>query len=577
MKISQLACLLGFVIRLSNAANVTFTNPILPGFNPDPSCTFVKEWDNTFFCTTSSFLTFPSIPLFASKDLVHWKHASYAISRGDQLPELYRNSALQTEGTWASTLRYRDGTFYLITSYVSWHDGWGPIILLFTTTDPYDDAAWSGPVRFENPEKEIDPDLFWDDDGKFYMSVARGIFIHQVDISTGKVLETFTVWNGTDDRNPEGPHIYNKDGYYYLGIGEGGTETNHSAVIARSTSISGPYEGYERNPMLTAKNTDAFFQTVGHTDFFQDAEGNWWCVALATRSGPAWEIYPMGRETVLSPMTWDEGGWPIIDPIQGTMSGPLPPKNTDLPGDGFWAHEGDEEDFRPGTQIPKQFLFWRPPKESLFNISPTGHPNSLQVSPSRVNLTADSQFEPREEGMGYISRKQSSSVFQFTVDLEFDPKDADEEAGATVFLTQYQHIDVSVVNTRSCSTGELEKKFRFRPEALGKPGVEVPPTRTITVPQAWAEKHIRFTITLDESQTYNFTVAPVDKPDDEIWMGSANADIVSGGSGPFHGTLLGVFATSNGGTGKTAAYFSRWRYHPLKQEIESGVFLPIKE
>ncbi|CAH0018944.1 unnamed protein product [Clonostachys rhizophaga] len=222
MNISQLVCLLGFVIRLSNAANTTFTNPILPAFNPDPSCTFVKEWDNTFFC----------IP----RHLVHWKHASYAISRGDQLPELYRNSALQTEGTWASTLRYRDGTFYLITSYVYWHEGWGPIILLLTTTDPYDDAAWSGPVRFENPEKEIDPDLFWDDDGKFYMSVARGIFIRQC-------LETFIVWNGTGDRNPEGPHIYNKDGYYYLGIGEGGTETNHSGVISRSTSISGPYEG----------------------------------------------------------------------------------------------------------------------------------------------------------------------------------------------------------------------------------------------------------------------------------------------------------------------------------------------
>ncbi|CAH0018943.1 unnamed protein product [Clonostachys rhizophaga] len=314
--------------------------------------------------------------------------------------------------------------------------------------------------------------------------------------------------------------------------------------------------------MLTANNTDAFFQT--------DAAGNWWCVALATRSGPAWEMYPMGRETVLSPMTWDEGGWSIIDPIQGTMSGPLPPNNTDLPGDGFWAHEGDEEAFHPETQIPRQFLFWRPPKESLLKCL-------RPVSPSRVNLTADSQFEPLEEGMGFISRKQSSSVFQFTVDLEFDPKDADKDAGATVFLTQYQHIDVSVLNTRSSSTRELEQKFRFRPEALGKPGIEVLPTRTITVPQAWVGKHIRFTITLDECQAYNFTVALVDKPDDKIWMGSANADIVSGGSGPFHGTLLGVFAASNGGTGKTAAYFSRWRYHPLKQEVESGVFLPVQE
>lgn len=112
----------------AGSSNKTFHNPILPGWNSDPSCTFVKEWENTFFCTVSSFLAFPGVPVYASKDLVNWRLASNGLTRPEQLPELSRNSQ-QNEGIWASTIRYHEGTFYLITSYVSWYEGWGPIIL----------------------------------------------------------------------------------------------------------------------------------------------------------------------------------------------------------------------------------------------------------------------------------------------------------------------------------------------------------------------------------------------------------------------------------------------------------------
>lgn len=292
------------------SANKTFHNPILPGWNSDPSCTFVKELDNTFFCTVSSFLAFPGVPVYASKDLVNWKLASNALTRPEQLPELSRNSQ-QNEGIWASTIRYHEGTLYLITSYVSWYEGWGPKILLFTTTDPYDDASWTGPLHVENPANDIDPDLFWDN-GKVYMSVAAGIYVSEIDLSTGTATEPSRVWNGTGDRNPEGPHFYHKDSYFLM-IGEGGTETNHSVTIARSEDFKGPFVGAPQNPILTAKNTDRYFQTVGHADLFQDASGNWWGVALATRSGPDWEIYPMGRETVLFAVNWEEDEWPVLD------------------------------------------------------------------------------------------------------------------------------------------------------------------------------------------------------------------------------------------------------------------------
>ncbi|KAI5464430.1 glycosyl hydrolase [Mariannaea sp. PMI_226] len=513
--------------------NQTYTNPILPGWNSDPSCTFVKELDSTFFCTTSSFLAFPGVPVYASKDLVNWKHASNALTRPEQLPELYFNGT-QSEGIWASTLRYHKGTFYLITAYVTFSP-WGPKILLFRTTDPYNDSAWEGPLRVENPGNDIDPDLFWDDDGKTYMSVAAGIYVSEVDIRTGAATEPFKVWNGTGERNPEGPHFYRKDGYYYLLLGEGGTETNHSATIARSKSLHGPYEGYSGNPILTAKNTDAYFQTVGHADLFQDASGNWWAAALSTRSGPDWEIYPMGRETVLVPMRWEKGEWPVLDRVSGRMSGPLPKTNRNVPGNGHWVDEPDRVSFLPGSSLPKHFAFWRPPKTSLFAVSPRGHPNTLRISPSRVNLTADASFDTKKDGLGFIFRRQSSTIFDFSVDVSFDPKVADEEAGITIFLTQFQHIDLSIVNIASKKGKQVTPTLRFRVEVSGKPGEPAPATKEVALPASWLGRPIRLFTRATSDIKYSLSAALASHPEDEKVLGYASASIVSGGSGPFTG------------------------------------------
>lgn len=492
------------------------------------------------------------------------------------------------EGIWASTIRYRDGTFYLITSYIQWND-WAPKILLFTTKNPFEDD-WSDPVIIENPANDIDPDIFWDDDGKIYMAVAAGIWISEIDIETGTATKPFRVWNGTGDRNPEGPHLYKKDGYYYLLIGEGGTELNHTATIARSKDIRGPYEGYAENPFLTNKNTDEYFQTVGHADFFQDAAGEWWAVALATRSGPEWEVYPMGRETVLVPMTWKKGEWPVIDQVRGKQSGPLPPTNKRVKGNGPFADEGDKLDFGVGSSLPKQLLFWRPPKQSLFAISPPGHPNTLRISPSRVNLTADAVYKPAEDGLGFIARKQTATTFDYSVDLSFQPTQADEEAGVTVFLTQMQHIDLSIVNLGT--NGSLAPHLRWRVEAVGKPNYTAPEAHTVPLPKSWRNQPVRLSIEATKDSKYVFSAAPVSKPKDAVNMGIASADIVSGGSGPFTGksscyccsisvsddsdagTIIGAFATSNNGTGTTPAYFSRWRYDPKKQAIAADKFVP---
>lgn len=517
---------------LARQENHTYTNPIISGWNPDPSCVAV---DGTFFCTTSSFSAFPGLPVYASKDLINWKLASNALNRPEQVPQLAEYTGNDAEGLWASTLRERGGIFYLITSWVPL-DNWQPEILLFQTTDPFDDASWSDPLPIENPANDIDPDLFWDADGTLYMSVAGGIWISELNIETGVVSEPFRSWNGTGGRNPEGPHIYFRDSFYYLLIGEGGTEENHTATLARSENVGGPYESHPGNPVLTNRDTPEYFQTVGHADFFQDLEGNWWGVALATRSGPEWEIYPMGRETVLFPVTWEEGEWPILAPIRGTMAGPLPAENLDIPGDGHWITEPDIVDFEPDSVLPRHFFFWRQPRLSDFTISPEEQPNSLRIKPSFTSLSAPPGFIPQEEGLGFIARKQSATIFNFTVDVTFDPTVVGEEAGVTVFLTHQQHIDLGIVNlATNTSCNATVPHFRFRIEGRGKGGVPVPEPVILPVPRQWRGEPIQLSLLGVSDTEYAFGAAPASRPDEYVQIGAGSTLFVSGGSGPFSG------------------------------------------
>ncbi|KAL4956763.1 glycosyl hydrolase [Aspergillus filifer] len=513
--------------------NSTYTNPILSGWHSDPSCTFVPEADNTFFCTTSSFLTIPGIPIYASKDLINWKLASHVVTRLDQVPQIANStSQTQQDGLWASTLRYRDGKFHLLTSYVSMYPDFTPKGLLFTTEDIYSDKAWSEPLRFDIGD--IDPDIFWDDDG---------------------------------------PHIYKKDGWYYLCIGEGGTELGHQQVIARSKNVAGPFEGYSGNPILTNTNTTEYFQTVGHADLFQDGVGNWWGVALATRSGPDWRVYPMGRETVLFPVTWEKNGWPVLEPVRGEMTGwKLPQPSRDIPGDGAFVNAPDQIDFAPRTSIPRHFLFWRFPKEDAFAVSPPERPWSLRLLPSRHNITGRGiTGETSEEtAITLIMRIQSHTYFTYSVDVSFAPAEEGEETGVTIFLTQTQHIDLGIVLLPS--SGKLAPHLRFQTtlfDDLDQPAtqnVTTPETVVQALPSRSTEIKARLRIQAVNDTHYVMSASLPDFEDFEFSR-EAEAVLVSGGTGRFTGVLLGAYATSNGGDGSTPSYISRWRYEGHGQNI----------
>jgi beta-xylosidase len=562
---------------LSLIQNSTYTNPILPGWHSDPSCIFVADEHNSFFCATSSFLTFPGMPIYTSKDLVHWRLASHVFSRESQVPQI-GNTTVQNGGLWATTIEYHEGKFYAIVSYTPEV----PFVVtgyVFTTSDPYN-SAWSDPLVF--PLIDIDPNLYWDDDGTTYMQFS-GIHQQTIDLETGVLGPASIIWTGFTMYIPEGPRMFKKDGYYYLMIAEGGTELGHHEAIARSTAIWGPYEGYSGNPILTATNTTQYFQTVGHAALFQDPTGNWWGTALGTRSGPAWTNYPMGRETVLFPVTWNDGDWPVLQPVRGQMDGwPLPPQTRAVEGIGPFVEDPDIVDFPPGTTIPAHFLHWRFPPKDAFTVSPEGHPNTLQLRPSKSNLTSSEPMATTER-LSLIMRVQTDTLFSFSVDVVlFKPKLQEEEVGVTAFLTQTQHLDLGIVllpssNDSLTGNATLAPHLRFRvtnvPALAGNFNGTVS-TVIKLVPEDWLNAPIRLQIDAANETHYSLSAASSKENLQSEQMGIAPATILSGGDGEFTGTLVGVYATSNGGSGTTESYVSRWRYQGEGQGINYGTFVP---
>ena len=297
-----------------------YKNPIIPGFNPDPSICRVGE---DFYLVTSTFEFFPGVPIYHSKNLVNWELINHCLTRDSQLP---LEGAVVSKGIYAPTIRYYNGTFFMTTTNVS---KGGHFIV--HTKDIY--KEWSEPAYVD--QGGIDPSLFWDDDGRCYF-VSNGldendrvsIYLCELDPFTGeKYTKTTLISYGCGGRYPEAPHIYKKNGYYYLMLAEGGTEYGHMETMQRSKNIYGPYEKCPHNPILTHRDTPGPIQATGHADIVQDQNGNWWLVCLAIRPIKNVQLHNLGRESFLSPLVWDKDGWPVVGnngTIAFEMEGPLP-------------------------------------------------------------------------------------------------------------------------------------------------------------------------------------------------------------------------------------------------------------
>ncbi|KAI0048585.1 glycoside hydrolase family 43 protein [Auriscalpium vulgare] len=562
----------------------TYSNPVIPGFSPDPSCT---RRNGTFFCVNSSFNAFPGVPVYASRDLQHFKQIGNVISRVEQVPGLATTNGT-TSGIWAATIRENDGTFYVTTTLVfdnkdqldltRWQN------MLFTTKNPFAKEAWSDPIPFYFPG--YDTSLFWDDDGKVWVQGSHAWHVYpqiqqyQIDLATGLSLsgDPQAMWNGTGGLAPEGPHVYKKDGWYYLLLAEGGTGVGHMATMARASAITGPYEPFEHNPVLTNANTTLYWQTVGHTDIFTDTAGNYWAVALSTRNGTA--NFPMGRETILTPVVWS-GDWPVFNGavpghIYPQMSGPLPVPKSAVAGEslawelastsGLLAGADEYQNFEPGSTFPLHYLFLRLPDTSKYAISPPGHPFTLALKGSALNLTGTDR---RTGNPTFVGRRQTQVKFYASVDLSFTPTQDGEEAGLTIFLTQAQHFDVGVVALSGASAraqgypeaqgDAVETYIRLRTVTTSSSlqGAVDPISKPAILPLAQDDQQrLSLRVEAPNETSYEFSYAQQGSNQWHV-IGSGDATEVSGG---FVGTIVGMFASGNGADSATVAYFSNFVY-----------------
>ncbi|KAF2135253.1 glycoside hydrolase family 43 protein, partial [Aplosporella prunicola CBS 121167] len=551
----------------------SYTNPILPGFHPDPSCVYVEELDQTFFCATSTFTMFPGIPIHASKDLVNWKLASNVLNRREQVPS-FASAPTGQDGIFAPTLRYYNGTFYLITTNVaiSTYADFTMDNIIFTSTDPYDSAAWSVPTKFDFVG--YDPSLFWDDDGTAYltgagaMTTGTAMALATIDTTTGALGSISYPYNGTGIGTAEGPHLYKKDGWYYILVAEGGTEALHRGSIARSRNVTGPYTNYPDNPLISvADRNSSYIQSVGHADMFHDADGNWWAVALAMRSGPTLKNYPMGRETVLIPLRWAEGEFPVLagsSGVQGSMRGPLPRAQSKiLRGEGAYHDAPDAVGFAPGTALPKHFLHIRYPAPEAYTISAPGHDGALQLSLSPRNLSSPlASHANLSKEITFVGRRQVDSLFAYSVDLSFAPSASGEEAGVAVYLDEKRHIDLGILRS-----GNGTAQLRLRSVSSNNVTVPADVVMPLSAAAFGLDKIARLEIRAANATHYTFSAgmvgADVDADVAMAVVGMADASLVSSG---YTGATLGVYATSNGVVGATSkAYVSRWRYKGMGQ------------
>ncbi|KAI5277026.1 hypothetical protein E4T47_00039 [Aureobasidium subglaciale] len=563
------------------SGNETRVNPVLPGWHSDPSCVSVADLHDQIFCTSSTFMLTPGLPVYASADLVNFKLVSHAMSRESQVPD-FLQSIPQSDGIWAATIRYHKKVFYIITVYK--HNISGKSTgLIFNTTDIYDSASWSDPIRYD--AEYIDPDLFWDTDGTPYVTSA-GLNLQRVDLTTAELSTPINIYNGTAGGDfLEGPHMYKKDGFYYILAAEGGSGVNHTVIIARSKTITGPYESYVNNPVLTNRRTNEYFQSIGHADLFQDNKGNWWSAMLSWRSGPAALTYPMGREMSLTPVTWPKNGWPTFSPVRGVQSTWSLPCNRNIMGNNSFVDDPDAYSFAPNSSIPAHFGYWRWPDSSSFKISPAGHPNTLELSPSNGSIHTGAtnciaRFDIRRFTL--IMRRQTDTLFRYSVDLDFKPQAKDEEAGVTAFLNQVQNINLGVVMLpnnaadNSSTNSTLAPHLRFIVTAGGSlDKSQAPATNIVPVPQTWLKDSIRLMVKAENSTHYSLSAASVATPWEAVLMGQAPGSLLSGGMGDFTGTLVGAYATTNGrgDNATTKAYISNWRYQGLGQEIDHEVFV----
>jgi len=528
-------------------------NPILPGFNPDPSICRVGE---DYYIATSTFEWYPGVQIHHSRDLVNWRLVKRPLDRASQL-DMRGNP--DSCGIWAPCLSYADGLFWLVYTDVKRYDGNFKDAHNYIVTAPSIEGPWSDPVYVNS--SGFDPSLFHDDDGRKWflnmlwnhrsesvggnpMSPAfAGILLQEYDPKARRLIgEAKNIFAGSPLGLVEGPHLYKRDGWYYLTVAEGGTAYEHAVTMARSRRIDGPYELHPNVHLFTSKDTpDAPLQRAGHGQIVETPDGQVYHTHLCSRPLPGTRRSPLGRETAIQKCVWKEDGW--LYPESGS---PVPQVHVPAPFDVEPAPPQAVEHVFKGASLPAEFQWLRTPyPERIFTL--TG--SALRLF-GRESI--GSWFE-----QALVARRQEHHRYRAETEVIFSPATFQQAAGLTTYYNRHKFHFLAVTwheTAGRCLT------------ILSCPG-EWPDGRLsfpLTTPQPLPDdRPVKLAVEVKEAEQQFFYSTGGDwQPIGPVLDAGITSDEAGRGAhGSFTGTFVGMMCFDISGSGR-AADFTRFTYIP---------------
>lgn len=482
-------------------------NPIIRGFYPDPS---ICEAEGKYYIACSSFQYLPGVPIFESEDLVDWKQAANALTRTTQV-ELHKVPS--SGGVFAPTLRYHDGTFYMVTN----NNTFGKNFYIYTNDIK---GEWSEPIFVD--QGGIDPSLLFDN-GKVYFTSngndaqGKGCILQcEIDIKTGKKLtESIPVWGGSGGRYLESPHLYHIGDWYYLMAAEGGTEYGHMITYARSRDPFGPFEGYRANPVLTNRNlggNQSLIQGIGHGDLIQDKKGNYYIVCLGFRQIGMWQPYHhLGREVFLAPVNWQEDGW-FTAGDKGVVT-----EWMDVDLDGKQVTDRYQVSFE-GTGADD--LRWSYLRDY--------HKENYEFTDKKLRLRGTEITLDEADTPTFVGIRQSEFYTSLAVTVSGEAK----EAGVTFYMDESQHYDLSLVQE------DDKRQVALRLHV----GDAVCVANRINLPDDMKKAEL---LVVSDPEKYDFYCMV---KGEKKFLGSARTKYLSSEvAGGFTGVLMGLYAVDENG------------------------------
>lgn len=512
-----------------------FFNPLIQGCFPDPG--IVRRGDD-FFMVHSSFAMWPGVPIFHSKDLINWRSIGHVLDRPSQLKVQHTGVS---HGIFAPAIKYNphNNTFYVITTQFAGDIG----NMLVTSKDPF--LGWSDPYKLNF--QGIDPTLFFDKDGKAYIThndapdEGKELYTgHRVIKIWDFCVETNQVIAGTDKiivdggvditKNPiwiEKPHIFRRGDRYFLLCAEGGTGGNHSAVIFEANHPRGPWTPAPNNPILTQRylddNRPNRIEWTGHADIVKGPDGNYYGVFLGVRPNEKGRVN-LGRETFILPVDWS-GTFPVF--VNGLV--PLQPKLTlpkgveNLRGQAGILPSGNftlTETFNPATKLDYRWIAMRGPREDFITLTKNG----LVIRPFETNVKAVAPISS-------LFQRQMHNSFTATTTLQFKPRVQNELAGIICYQSENFNYVFGITKKGNNTYLVLQRTEAGKSRLVASQPINV-------------QNPIQLQVTADGDQ-YRFNYS-LNGTDFINLGGVVSGDILSTDvAGGFTGNLIGLYATTN--------------------------------